>query len=691
MQRKNLILEIGCEELPSSAIRSAVAQLEKIAPIAFVEANLTFDEIRTAATPRRLILNVLGLASATEPRTQTFKGPAAAAAYDAAGEPTKALLGFARSKGVDIDDLEVVEADGSSYVWATVHEEAVEADSLLPQILLRIVSSLEFKKSQKWGSGSIRFARPIRWLLALFGARVVTFEFAGLTSGRLSRGHRLLAADPFSVASAEGLIPSLENVYVRARTADREHMIREGIATAEARFNATAIVPQHTFDEVVDLVEHPTVAAGEFDEEFLRVPPEIVIEALVEHQRYFPLRGADGKLTNRFILVHNGDPDRTATIVAGHERVVRARLADAAFFYDEDLSQSLDRYVPRLAEVTFHESLGTVADKVNRILGLVGDLSELAGVSDEVRDTALRAAFLAKADLVTSAVVEFTSLQGVMGGYYALESGEEPEVADAIVEHYRPRYAGDDIPTTDAGRLVALADKLDTIAGIFSVGQGPTGSSDPFALRRSALGVLAIVVSGVPLDLRTAIVDAVREYSDLEGHDTDAVTASILEFFRGRLSVLLRDRGFAYDTVDAVMSVHGVDPVGALAFATAIDDARREDPALYEDLATAYARANNLRDASLGTDVDTANLVAAEQALYDAIEMASAALGAVLEGKDVHRVLELLATLRAPIDRFFDDVRVMDPDPAVKENRLRLLNRFVAVFAPVADLSKMAG
>lgn len=691
MRPLNLTLEIGCEELPSGSVYSAVEQIEKLAPTTLSAANLVFDAVRVAATPRRLILNVLGLAQTTAPRTLRYKGPATSAAYDAEGAPTKALQGFARSKGVDIASLSVESDDsGGSYVWATIDEEAVETISILPDLLGAIVSSIEFKKSQRWGSGSTRFARPIRWILALYGPRVVSFEYAGLTSGRISYGHRLLAPEPFSVASAEGLIPSLENVFVRARIADRRHLITEGIARIESQSGAEAIVPEATLSEVINLVENPTVAIGGFDPAFLRVPSEIIIEALVSHQRYFPLRDRGGALTNRFILVHNGDPERTAEIVAGHERVVRARLSDAAFFYDEDLQQPLERYVPRLAEVTFHEALGSVADKVNRVLGLAGDIADLAGVDDAVRETALRAAFLSKADLVTNAVVEFTSLQGVMGGYYALEAGEDPGVAEAIVDHYRPRFSGDDLPRSQAGRIVAVADKLDTIAGIFAAGQGPTGSSDPFALRRAAIGILAIMLAGTPFDLKAAVERAVGEYSDVKGYDP-AVSETILEFFRGRLSVLLKDRGIAYDTVDAVLAVHGSDPDTALAAAEALEKARRDDPGLFGDLATAYSRANNLRNPALGTSVDEGMLGESELDLLRAITEGEDRLRDALRSQDMTAALAVLATLRAPVDRFFEAVLVMDPDDSIRDNRLRLLNRFVGSFAPVADLSKLAG
>ncbi len=691
MRARNLAFEIGTEEIPSAALYSAKKQLHDNAIAALAAARLSYGEVRTYATPRRLILVVTALAEASEARTVRSKGPSVKAAFDAEGNPTKAAEGFARGKGVTVSELEKVEENGVAYVYAVVEEPETPAMDVLPAMLESLITSIDFKKSQRWGTREERFSRPVRWLFALYGPMIVSVTFAGLKAGRLSRGHRLLASSEFSVASAEGLIPSLENVYVIPHIEYRELAILNGIKAIEARLGARAIVPAGTLAEVVNLVEYPTVVSGTFDEEFLKVPREIITDAMLSHQRYFPVEDADGALTNHFIVVHNGDPLRSEMIVAGHERVIRARLSDAAFFYHEDLKKPLDKYVPELESVVFQEKLGTVAAKVNRILGLTGEIAALAQVSGDDTQTALRAAFLCKADLVTSAVVEFTSLQGVMGGYYALESRETPEVATAIVEHYRPKFAGDELPCTTAGRLVALADKLDTICGIFAIGQGPTGSSDPFALRRAAIGVINIMLGGMRFDLDAAIDSALGEYVGTVEFDRAAVTGTVREFFAGRLESILKDRDLAYDTIAAILATGVSDPTDALAHCIALQDARTRDEETFDNLAVAFARANNLRDAELGTAVDESLLGTEERDLLEAITAGERDVATSMTSSDFSAALAALASLRAPIDTFFEAVLIMDPDEAVRANRMRLLNRFVSVFDGVVDLTRIGG
>ena len=430
---------------------------------------------------------------------------------------------------------------------------------------------------------------------------------------------------------------------------------------------------------------------GAFDELFLAVPKEITVDAMLVHQRYFPLFNADGSLSNKFLITSNGNPEYHDNIVDGNQRVVAARLYDAKFFYDEDLKQPLEAYVEKLGEVVFQESLGTTRAKADRIVALAERLGADAGLTGQDAADAKRAALLCKADLVTGAVVEFTSVQGIMGRYYALAAGETDQVAQAIADHYRPRFAGDDTPESMVGKVVACADKLDTICGLFAVGQGPTGSSDPFALRRSAIGILAMVEDGLDVSLVDAI-DASLDIYEANGLEFDraAVRAEVIDFFITRTKVMLRDGGCEADTIEAVLTTGVEEPAVVAARARALESARKHDNETFEDLATAYARANNLRNEEAGAEVAGNLLGAEEKALNDAVNKAEASVTDALASDDYPQALAQLAALRAPIDSFFENVMVMDDDEALRANRMALLNRFVSVFANVADFGKMA-
>ncbi len=689
-----LAFEIGTEEIPAFDLHRATAQLARLVPDALDAVRIPHGEVAVHTTPRRLVAIVEDVAESTEALEETFRGPSAKIAFDAEGNPTKAAVGFARGKGVDVGALEVREEKGVEYVFATRRVEARDAAELLPEVLEGVIAGIAWPKSCRWGSTSEYFSRPVRWIVAMLDERVVPVRFAGLAAGNLTRGHRFLSPGPHEVPTASALLDVLEGAHVVTSEQARERAIREGVARIEEECGARAELPEKTLLEVVNLCEQPTVLVGAFDEEFLQVPEEIIVDAMLMHQRYFPLYDEDGKLTNRFIVVSNGDPARAATIADGNERVVRARLSDAKFFYEEDLKRPLEAYVERLDEVVFQESLGTMRAKAERITALARHLAADAGLSAADAAVAERAAHLAKADLVTSAVVEFTSVQGVMGSYYAAACGEGDKVARAIADHYRPRFAGDALPASAAGRIVAMADKLDTICGLIAAGQGPTGSSDPFALRRSALGILSMLLDdGLPLrvGLVRAIDAALASYA-AQGvaFDAQTVREEVADFFIARAKVLLRDEGRAPDTIDAVLAAGVREPVEFASRVRALDAAREGDPDAFADLATAFARANNLRDASLGAEVDEGLLSEVEHALSCAVVQAESRVARALATDDYPSALAELADLRKPIDMFFERVMVMDEDRALRENRLRLLNRFVAVFEGVADFGKMA-
>lgn len=686
-----LAFEIGTEEIPAFDLHRATLQLEKLVPEALDAVRIPHGDVAVYTTPRRLIAIVADVADETEALEEVFRGPSVKIAFDADGNPTKAATGFARGKGVGVDALERREENGVEYVFATKSIAARDVAELLPGVLEGVITGTSWPKSCRWGTTSEYFSRPVRWLVALLDERVIPVRFAGLTAGNLTRGHRFLAPGPHEVATAADLLGVVEAAHVVSSEQAREAVIREGVAQAEQRTGARAELPEKTLLEVVNLCEQPTVLVGTFDEEFLRVPEEIIVDAMLMHQRYFPLYDADGKLTNNFIVVSNGDPAHADTITGGNERVVRARLSDAKFFYEEDLKHPLETYVDRLDEVVFQETLGTMKEKADRIVALAKHLAADAQLSEADAADAERAAYLAKADLVTNAVVEFTSVQGVMGSYYAAACGESDQVARAIADHYRPRFSGDEPPASDVGRIVAMADKLDTVCGLFAVGQGPTGSSDPFALRRSAIGIVAMLEAGLPVSLAAAIDAALGTYQDAGiDFDRDAIRAEVADFFVTRTKVMLRDGGCSHDTMDAVLATGVEEPAQIIARTYVLEAERLGAPEAFDDLATAYARANNLRDADLGVEVDEALLSDAERALLAATDEAAACVKEALAADHFGAALAALAALRAPIDAFFEDVLIMDDDLALRENRLRLLNRFVAVFAHVADFGKMA-
>lgn len=688
MATRTLAFEIGTEELPAFDLHAATGKLGGLAKSALDGAGIPYDAVDVYSTPRRLIVVVQGVPEETQATEEVFRGPAAKIAFDAEGNPTKAALGFARGKGVDASALERRDENGVEYVYAVKFTPARNVAELLPGLLGGLITAISWPKAQRWGSRSEQFSRPVRWLFAMLGDQVVPVEFAGLTAGSTTRGHRFLAPGPHEVPCADALVETLRANYVVPSEAEREAVIRAQAAAIEAETGLVADLPAKTMEEVVNLAEYPTVMMGQFDELFLAVPKEITVDAMLVHQRYFPLFNADGTLSNKFLITSNGDAAYEANIVDGNQRVVAARLYDAKFFYDEDLKKPLEAYVDGLAEMTFQEQLGSMRAKVDRVCALAERLAVEAGLAqDDVAD-AKRAAYLAKADLTTSAVFEFTAVQGIMGRYYATAAGETAQVAEAIADHYRPRFAGDELPATNVGRVVAMADKLDTICGLFAVNQGPTGSSDPFALRRQAIGIVAMLEAGLPVSLASSVEAALAAYAEQGlAFDAAAVRAEVLDFFITRTKVMLRDGGASADAVDAVLAVGVVEPAVLIARTRALETARRENAETLGDLAVAFARANNLRNADAGTDFDEGMLCEVEHALAAAVLQAESRVARALEMDDYAAALSELAALRAPIDLFFERIMVMDEDLAVRENRMKLLNRFVGVFADVADFS----
>lgn len=693
MEKTTLAFEIGTEELPAFDLHAATQQLPGLVSDALSAARVPFDDVEVYSSPRRLIALVHGVPERTEATVEEFRGPAAKIAFDAEGNPTKAAAGFARGKGVDVATLERRDENGVEYVYAVKHTESADVAGLLPEALESVITGISWPKSCRWGTTSEYFSRPVRWIVALLGGAVVPVHFAGLEAGNTTRGHRFLAPGPHTVAHADELLNVVRGAHVVPSEEEREASIRAQVAEAEKATGLVAELPAKTLAEVVNLSEYPTVMVGTFDELFLAVPKEIIVDAMLVHQRYFPLFNADGSLANKFLITSNGNPEFEANIVDGNQRVVAARLYDAKFFYDEDLKHPLEFYVDRLDEVVFQEKLGTTLAKTKRIVKLTEHLCDSAGMEGQEKADALRAAYLCKADLVTGAVVEFTSVQGIMGSYYAKAAGETDVVAGAIADHYRPRFSGDATPATRVGKAVATADKLDTICGLFAVDQAPTGSSDPFALRRSALGIVAMLTGddAPGIDLVPAIDAALAAYAE-DGIEFDAaaVREQVIEFFITRTKVMERDAGNAADTIEAVLAAGVREPLEFVNRVRALETARREDAETFSDLATAYARANNLRDAKLGVACDESLFCDVERELAAAVASAEGKVAEALDADRYPEALAELASLRKPVDAFFEQVMVMDEDVALRENRLKLLNSFVGVFARVADFGQMA-
>ena len=691
---KDFLLEIGTEEMPSAPLINASKQLPKLVVKMLDEAGLAHGDVRVVSSPRRLAAIVSDVACATEAIHDVKRGPKAQIAFDADGNPTKAAEGFARKCGVDASALtRGVAEDGNEYVFAEKNVPSEPAMPILSALGHDVIAAIEWPnyRSQRWGSEHETFVRPVRWICALLGEEVVPVSYADVKSGNTTRGHRVLAPGEYVVADPSCYERVLEDSFVLSSDR-REAAIREGIAAIEAERPGSHVdTPARIFDEVVNLCEWPTVLVGKFDEEFLRVPQEIICESMLSNQRYFPIFDAEGKLTREFVIVSNADPKVSETVVAGNERVVRPRLDDAKFFFDEDLKRPMEEFVQRLGIVTFQEKLGTTLQKVQRMEKLAAAVARGAGEDEQGVEHAVRAAHLAKADLVSQAVVEFTNQQGVMGGYYAEAAGEAPEVCAAIREHYRPRFAGDELPSGVCGKCVAVADKLDTCCGIFAIDEPPTGSSDPYAVRRAAIGIIAMLRTLPSVSLKSLISESLAAYAEqgLE-FDREAVAQKVEQFFAGRLKSIAKDEGIRLDSIEAVSAVGVIDPAEFIARARALDSARAEQPELFEALAGAFTRAHNLADASLGCDVDTSILGDSELALLSACEEGEERVASALARKDFDAACSALAALKEPIDRFFDDVLVMDEHDDVRENRLRLLNRFASVFAGVADVSALS-
>lgn len=677
--KRDLLFEIGTEEIPAHVMPHLLEDLAQLAETMLKEHRLSYEKVRTLGTPRRAALIVTGLAERQEDINTETRGPSVAIAFDADGNPTKAGAGFARGQGVDPSAL--IQRDG--YVYASVHESGAATAELLTSLLPDLVRAIPLPNSMRWGDLDFRFIRPIRWFVALYGTEIVPFTLAGVTSGNHSRGHRTLAPADFVITSAADYEAACEKAYIIVDPERRRAMICEQITETAKACGGTAEITPDLLEEVLYLVEYPTALSGSFEEKYLALPAEAVITPMRDHQRYFPVKAADGSLLPAFITVRNGGKAHLDVVAHGNERVLRARLADAQFFFDEDRRKSLAEHREKLKTVVFQRGLGSMYEKTERLMALTTAIVEemAAGDTDDAAlADARRAAELSKADLVTGMVTEFTELQGIMGREYALLDGEDPAVARAIDEQYMPRFAGDELPQTPLGVALSVADKIDNIVGTFSQGRIPTGSQDPFGLRRQALGLVLMLIEQESTMLLSDLVDEACDLYDLEEF-RDKMQVYVADFIRLRLKNVLSERGVRYDVQEAVLG--DVDLVADVPVRAAYVERLLASEG-GEALVQSFVRVGNIARSVTGGTVDPALFKAEEEgALLSAYQ---AAADARAEGEDT---LPAEQALGRAIDTFFDAVMVMDKDARVKENRLSLLKMIDDDLLETADYSKI--
>ena len=680
---KDLLFEIGAEEIPAGFMPNILGQLKQLAETKLNDAHLSFESIATYGTPRRLALIVKGLADTSAEISERHKGPSASIAYDADGNATKAAIGFARGKGLDVADL-VVE-DG--YIYAETKTAGVPAKDIVTDMLPQLITGLNFPKSMHWGNLDAKFVRPVRWLVALLDEEVIPVEFATVKSGNVTRGHRFLGADEITIKNAASYVDTLKENFVMVDQDARRELISKQLNDIAASKNASIVWDDDLLEEINYLVEWPTALCGGFEESYLALPDAAIITPMKDHQRYFPLVDQDGKLLPMFLTVRNGSDHSIEVVQAGNERVLRARLDDAKFFFNEDRKKPLIDRQDGLTKIVFQEGLGNLADKTERLLTLGRVFSEECELHEDARVVLERATELAKTDLTTGMVTEFTELQGVMGKEYALLDGESPEVAEAIFEQYLPRFAGDVLPQTEAGKVLSIIDKVDNIVATFSRGLIPTGSQDPYALRRQTIGILNILLgSEWNISLRPIIVESMN-LLNVPADKQDELLGQVEEFITLRLKNIFLDREVPHHVIDLLLSNNELSVADAEGLVKALLANRIDENV---ELVQAFTRMYNLVKDVTYTGVDESLLKEdAERALYEMATKASEASIDAWDKNDYDAVVAVPATLVPAINKFFEDVMVMDKDEAIKANRLQLVRLAYSVMAIIGDISAL--
>ena len=685
MTTQNFLVEIGTEELPPKALKTLATSFADNVEAELNQAGLTFDKIEWFAAPRRLAVKVLNLATQQPSKEIEKRGPAVSAAFDAEGKPTKAAEGWARGCGITVEQAERIATDKGEWLVHRAKIEGQPTKNLLNGIVANALAKLPIPKPMRWADKTVQFIRPVHTVTMLLGDELIEGEILGVASARTIRGHRFLGEKEFEIQHADQYPQLLREKG--SVVADFNERKAEILAKSQAKATAlggVADIEESLLEEVTSLVEYPNVLAAKFEERFLAVPAEALVYTMKGDQKYFPIYDKDGKLLPHFIFVSNINPEDPTAIIEGNEKVVRPRLTDAEFFFKTDLKQKLVDRLPRLETVLFQQQLGTLKDKTDRIEQLAGEIAKQIG-ADEAK--AKRAGLLSKCDLMTNMVFEFTDTQGVMGMHYARHDGEDEEVAVALNEQYMPRFAGDELPKSLVASAVALADKFDTLTGIFGIGQAPKGSADPFALRRAALGALRIIVEkNLPLDLEDLVKKSAALFGDKLTNQN--VVSDVVDFMLGRFRAWYQDEGIAVDVIQSVLARRPTRPADFDARVRAVSHFRTLDSA--EALAAANKRVSNIlakADAAIGEINLTACVEPAEKALAEAVLALRTEVQPLIAKGDYTAVLDKLANLRAPVDSFFDNVMVNAEDPALRQNRLAILNTLQDLFLQVADIS----
>jgi len=686
----NLLFEIGTEEIPAKYMPHTLKQLKAIMNTKLTENRINYNDVKTFGTPRRIVVFAEGISERQSDVNELVKGPSKKVAYDSDGVPTKALSGFMRSRGINESDIIIKQVDGVDYVFANKTESGKETKEILVSLLPEIIYSINFPKSMRWRDYSIRFARPIRWITAILGRDVVEFSIEGVSSSNITKGHRTLSNRSIELNCADEYFDRLSGEYIMVDPEERKQSIVQQVSELARSRNGKAIIDDDLLSEVVFLVEYPTALIGNFHKEFLELPKEVVITPMKEHQRYFPVVDNDGRLLPYFITVRNGNDEFIDNVRIGNERVLHARLKDAQFFYEEDLKESLESKVEKLKTVVFQERLGTVYDKAARISALAEFIGNKLSLTDAQMSMLKLAAYLCKADLVTGMVNEFDELQGIMGKEYALKSGEELGVAEAIRSHYLPRYSGDEIPADTIGQILSIADKLDSCVGIFGIGVQPTGSQDPYGLRRSCIGIITVIAeSNMNIDISELIDYSINLFGEKLTEDNSKLHSTIVDFVKQRIRVGLIDKGFRHDVIDSVLSMELADICDLYKRILEISEILTSDER-FKDLLTSLTRVFNL--ASKASDVETDTSIfenESEHSLYSTNFIVKKAVEHKIKLRCFTDAVKSLYELIDPINAFFESTMVIVDDDIIRNNRLSLLKTIADTALQICDFTKI--
>ena len=687
---KKYLLEIGVEEIPARLVGDTLDQLKTNTINLFKEERVKYDSIIVYSTPRRLTLIVNGLEDKQEDLKEIVKGPAKKIAFDQDDKPTKALLGFMRGQGVDIASIYVEEYNGEDYVYANISKEGKTIEQILSQNIPNIIKSINFPKSMKWGGKNIRFVRPIRWLISLLDDKIVPFDLEGIKASNITKGHRFLGNSKIEINNVDEYMDKLRQNFVIVDQNERKDIIKYGSERLAREKGGNLQKDDNLLDEVTNLVEYPTPIIGRIKEEYLSLPVDVVTTPMKEHLRFFPVLDDKKRLLPYFITVRNGNEDFIETVIKGNEKVLGARLEDAKFFYSDDIKRPLESYVEDLKNVVFQEKLGTLYDKTKRIQKLSSKIGGSLEVGEETEKNIERAGYLSKADLVTKMVSEFTELQGKIGMEYGKHSGENEIVSLAIYEQYLPRFSGDELPTTTAGSVISMADKIDSISGLFAIGIHPTGSQDPFGLRRQALGIINIILDKkLNLSINEMVETALYIYVEINGlaFDYNKIKDEIIEFFVGRIRNMFMDMGIRHDIVDAVIRSNMDNIYDMKIRANKLNEWLKKDG--LSEILSAFNRVSNLAEKAPSDEVYRDLLTEEEIDLYESYNNIEEKIKNLIDKKEYDKALDQLMTLKDPIDRFFDKVMVMVDDEKIRNNRLGLIKKIYNAMIQICDLSKI--